>query len=100
MTTRPAALTPDEEARAAALEAELVDQERQAETAQRRARDRGRRSDAEVSDRTGGSLAVRGANEYEYVARDVRRIVTVGGGLILLLVALWIVLGVTGATRI
>jgi hypothetical protein len=97
---RPSALTPDEEARAAALEARIVDEERAAETQQRRNRDRGRRAaDVEVGTRTTGSFAVRAADEYQYVVRDVRRIVIVAAALLVVLIALWVVLGASGAGR-
>ena len=39
----------------------------------------------------------RAADEYAYVARDVRRIVLIGGSLIALLVGPWAVIQVTGA---
>ena len=37
----------------------------------------------------GGTIAVRASQEYAYVLRDVRRIVTIGGGLIVLLIGFW-----------
>ena len=43
-----------------------------------------------------GSLAVRATQEYAYVARDIRRIATVGGSLIAILIALWVVIQATG----
>ena len=42
------------------------------------------------------SIAVAAAEEYAYVARDVRRIAIVGGGMILILLALWLVVHLTG----
>ncbi len=42
------------------------------------------------------SLAVSAAEEYAYVARDVRRIAIVGGVLILVLLVLWLVVHLTG----
>ena len=83
---RPAAqpdqgLTADEEARAAALESQIVAQERSSQVA--RSRDQGR-PEADVADkpRAGAPLAVRAAAEYAYVSRDVRRIVRIGGSML------------------
>ena len=41
-------------------------------------------------------LSISAAEEYAYVARDVRRITIVGGGIVLFLVALWVVSQVLG----
>jgi len=90
--TRPASLTPEEEARAAELEAAIVAEERQAEQGRRA---RAQRTVVEPVVRS-GSLAVAAANEYAYVARDVRRVAIVGGSLLGLLIALWVVVQVTG----
>ena len=94
-TARPTTLTPEEEARAAELEAQIVAEEKAAETAASK-RDRARRGSAEPAVRA-GSISSRASVEYAYVMRDVRRIVTIGGGLILLLLGLWVVLTATGA---
>jgi hypothetical protein len=92
---RPATLTPEEEARAAEIEARLVAAERSAEEAARR-QVRGRRpAEPELPART-GSIAVRAAEEYAYVGRDVRRIALIGGSLLALLIALWLVIHATG----
>ena len=86
---RPATLTPEEEARAAEIEARLVAAERSAEEAARR-QVRGRRDvDREAPVRT-GSIAVRAAEEYAYVIRDVKRIALIGGSMIVLLIVLWV----------
>jgi hypothetical protein len=86
---RPATLTDAEEARAAELEAAIVAEERRAEDTKRRSRTR--TTEDVVPARPSSSLAVAAANEYAYVARDVRRIVLVGGSLIVLLLAMWVV---------
>jgi hypothetical protein len=86
---RPATLTDAEEARAAELEAAIVAEERRAEDMKRRSRSR--TTDDVVPARPSSTLAVAAANEYAYVARDVRRIVLVGGSLIVLLLAMWVV---------
>lgn len=93
-------LTAAEEARAAELEAQIVATERTAETNATRARERARRpAEGEVRVRS-GSIAERASHEYAYVARDVRRIITIGGSLIGFLLALWVVLQATGIGRI
>ena len=92
---RPASLTPEEEARAAELEAAIVAEERQAETARRQ---RSQRTTTEEPVRSSSPLAVAAATEYAYVARDVRRVAIVGGSLIAVLLILWVVTQVTGTT--
>jgi len=67
------------------LEAAIVAQEQAVETSRR---ERPQRS---VSDAPRlSSLAVAAGNEYAYVARDVRRIATVGGTLFGVLAVLWV----------
>jgi len=98
LTARPSsALTAEEEARAAELEAEVVAEERAAEAARARSRDRSRipaPAAPRTRSREGSLLATRAAEEYTYVVRDVRRIVQIGGGLMAVLVVLWFVLEV------
>ena len=99
-STGSVSLTAAEEARAAELEAQIVATERAAETNASRARERARRpAEGEVRIRS-GSIAERASHEYAYVARDVRRIVMIGGSLIGFLLALWVVLQATGVGRI
>jgi len=86
----PDALTDAEEARAAELEAAIVAEERQAEAAKQRARVV-RTTDPVAAPRPSSVLSISSAEEYAYVARDVRRIAIVGGGIVLFLVALWVV---------
>lgn len=92
---RSASLTPEEEARAAQLEAAIVAEERRAEESRRSRAQRGV-PDAVV--RSTSPLATAAANEYAYVARDVRRVAIVGGSLVGLLIVGWIVTQVTGVT--
>jgi hypothetical protein len=92
---RPETLTDEEAARAAEIEARLVAAERSAEEAARRQTSGRRRPVAETPVRA-GSIAVRATQEYAYVARDVRRIALIGGSMIALLIAIWIVTQVTG----
>jgi len=91
----PDELTDAEEARAAELEAAIVAEERQAEAAKRRARVARNAEPVSVT-RQGSPLAVSAAEEYGYVARDVRRLTIVGGSLIGVLVGLWAIVQVTG----
>ena len=97
---RPATLTPQEEARAAELEAQIVAEERAAEASLRRTRDRSRRETEAVAPIRPGSLAVRSGEEYGYVVRDVRRIALIGGSLVVILIALWAIMHLTGATAL
>ncbi len=98
VVARPATLTDAEEARAAELEAQIVAAEKAAETAQRRTRTR--RDSGEGASVLSGSIAVRAADEYRYVARDMRRIALIGGGLTALLILLWIVTTAVGFTLV
>jgi len=90
-TVRPSGVTADELARAAELEAAIVAEEKAAAAA-RDARDR--RSRAAVDVAPGGvaytsvPLAVRAAEEYRYVQRDIKRIAIVGGFLLGILAVL------------
>ena len=97
---RPTSLTAEEEARAAELEAQIVAEERQAEQVQKRARDRQRGGEREAVVRSSVPLSVREAEEYAYVARDVRRIATIAFGLLAIMVGLWIALQVSGVGAI
>jgi hypothetical protein len=93
-TPRPDTLTDAEEARAAELEASILAEEKAAETARKRTTP-ARSADA-APVRGGSSLDVAAAQEYAYVARDVRRIAIVGGGLILVLFGIWLLVHLTG----
>jgi hypothetical protein len=89
---RPAgSVTPEEEARAAELEAAILAEEKAATSAREAARDRGRRAVAEPTagvSYTSVPLATRASEEYGYVQRDVRRIALVGGFLLVILAVL------------
>lgn len=95
VSTRPGSLTPEEEARAAELEAAIVATERQAEDARR---NRVQRSGSDAPVRASSPLAVSAASEYAYVARDIRRVAAVGGTLVASLLILWVVTQVTGVS--
>ena len=90
-TPRPAtSVTPEEEARAAQLEAAIVAEEQAAtQTRTGRGRPRPVSTDGAASPAsTAVPLSVREAAEYRYVQRDVRRIVIVGGFLLIILAVL------------
>lgn len=80
-------VTPEEEARAAALEAAILAEEKAAEDT-RRQRERGRRVPATEAAWSAVPLAVRASEEYAYVRRDMRRITILGGLLIGVLLVL------------
>ncbi len=93
-------LTDDELARAEALEAAIVAEERAAAGRSRRDRRRGADDDIAPRSRTtlSGTLAVVAADEYRYVARDLRRIAVVFAAIfgILLVVFFLHVAGIVG----
>ncbi len=99
-------LTADEEARAAELEAAIVAQEREAAAIRARGRARAAANDEAIpaprgqGRPTAGGLAVRYAHEYDYVARDLKRIAALAGTLIAFMIVLWIVMGQTGVFKI
>jgi len=92
-TSRPAGLSQAEESQAAELESAIVAQER---SAAERGRDRGRAAEAVRLGRTAGPglLAVKAAEEYAYVVRDVRRIILVGGAMAATLAVLYVLIDV------
>ena len=104
--SRPAvSLTAAEEARAAELEARIVAEERAAEVARGRGRDR-RRDEAAATGytpgraREGSLVAARTEQEYAYVVRDVRRILRVGGSLVGILFILFLIIDVAGLVKL
>ena len=96
---RPATLTPQEMARAAELEAQILAEARAAEASLRRSRKARSETDVAVSSAP-GSIAVRARDEYQYVARDVRRMATIGGSLVVILLGLWVAMHAAGITRL
>ncbi len=91
-------LTEDEMARAAELEAQILAQEKAAEQATRRTRDRAAREGgiAAVRARESLPLAVRAAEEYGYVRRDIVRIARIGLLLVAILTVLYVLINVMG----
>jgi hypothetical protein len=85
-------VTPEEEARAAELEAQILAEEKAAEEA-RKAGSRARAPEGALY--SSAPLAVRAAEEYGYVRRDVRRIAVVGGLLLAIMAVLYIVVNLT-----
>ena len=96
----PEGLSAAEISRAAELEAELVATERPEPRSAGRSMERVQPLPLEAVGlrRTGvsGRLAVEAAEEYRYVARDVRRIAVVGGSMFVILAILYIVLVLAG----
>lgn len=89
-------LSAAEEARAAELESQIVAQERAAEQSAGRSSDRSRAIDVGSAGRARGQspLAVRAAEEYSYVSRDVRRIVRIGGVMVAMLGVFFVLIDV------
>ena len=85
-------LTEADLARAAALEAQIVAEEKASEVA------RQPKPRPAAFPRATSTLAEAAAHEYDYVARDVRRIALIGGSLVALLIGGWAVIQVTGAS--
>jgi len=94
-----AGLSAAEEARAAELEEQIVarDREVQANVGAARRDDAAR---ARTGVRSGAPLAVRAAEEYGYVSRDVKRILTVGGSMIAILAAVVVLVDVLHVIKI
>lgn len=90
---KPAGLSDAELERAAQIEADLLAEEKAAEQSRKRTRER--TTTREVVG-TGGSLAAQEAAEYAYVARDIKEIVKIASLLLAILLALWILIDVTG----
>jgi hypothetical protein len=102
---RSGGLSASEEARAAEIEAQIVAGEAAAENERGRARNRRGPAESALRDdaprtRTGSLLTIRGEQEYAYVVRDVRRIATVGGSLLVVLLILYILIEVLGVFHI
>ncbi len=96
-------LTEAEESRAAELEAGIMAQERAIESARRPGRERSRGADDDalaLRGRPRSALAVRFADEYAYVARDLRRIAILAAILVAILVGLFLVIEVAGAVKL
>jgi hypothetical protein len=88
-------LTPEEEARAAEIEAQIVAEERAAEQATRRSRDRGQEPMHVITRlKNAAPLSVRAADEYAYVRRDIRRIARIGIALLVILAVLHVLINV------
>jgi len=97
-------LTEDEVAHAAAIEARIVDEERQASASLARGRERRRAGAVEAPvrgrSRTVSTLAVVAADEYTYVQRDLRRIAIVFIGIFAILFAAFFVSQIVGIGRV
>jgi hypothetical protein len=93
-TRRPDSVTPEEEARAAELEAAILAEEKAADEARRRSATDRRGRPVEGTIYSSSSLATRASEEYAYVRRDVRRIAIVGGSLLAVLAILDVLVNV------
>ena len=95
---RTGGLTSAELERAAALEAELVAQEKaaSADAARRKVRSRGPSIEVSIAGGANEPLAVRASHEYAYVARDVRRIGLTAGMMFAILAAIWVIVNIGG----
>ncbi|HYM83281.1 MAG TPA: hypothetical protein VEY67_03935, partial [Candidatus Dormibacteraeota bacterium] len=96
-------LTDAEEARAAEIEAGLVEQERAAEATRRRGRDRAASAselDLSSRGRVRGSIAFRYADEYGYVSRDLRQIAVLAAVLLAILFTLYFLIEVAGVIAV
>lgn len=97
-------LTDDELARAAEIEARIVEEERQAAASLDRVRDRRRGAATDVPARGRGravsTLAIVAADEYTYVQRDLRRIAIVFVGIFAILFAAFAVAQIVGVGRV
>ena len=91
------ALTAAEEARAADLEQQIVARDRTASNGAAAAR---RDDAARARLRAGTPLAIRAAEEYGYVSRDVKRIVRVGGSMIAILAVVFVLVDVMRVIKI
>jgi hypothetical protein len=92
---KPAGLSAAEVAHAAELEGQILEQENAARAAAARPNGRGRDAALPAGLRPRQSpLALRAAEEYAYVTRDVRRIITVGGAMVAILAVLVILIDV------
>jgi len=92
-TPKPAGLSEAELERAAQLETQLLAEEKAAETARTRSK---QRTASPARDYLGsGTIAVRAETEYAYVARDVKDIIRVAAILFTTLIVLWLLIDVT-----
>lgn len=103
-TRRPDTLSEEEEARAAELEAGILAEEKAAEASRARTRERARPSYAPEAPVRGrmreAGISVRAAEEYTYVARDVRRIARVGGSMVAIMAVLFVLLEVVHVVQL
>lgn len=95
---KPAGLSEAEVERAAQLEADMLAQEKAAEAARKRTRERTTTRDSIPV--TSGGFAAQEAREYAYVARDVRRILKVAGLELAILAVLYVLVDVTNVIKI
>jgi hypothetical protein len=98
LTARGAGLSQAEIDRAAQLEAEMTARERALEAVRRRAPGAVAASRAHVD--VNQPLSIRASHEYDYVARDVRRIILTGSLMVAILAVLDILVNVMGVVQL
>jgi hypothetical protein len=98
-TPKPAGLSEAEVERAAELEQQMLAEERAAESARKRTRERASTTRDYVP-MSNASFAAAEAKEYAYVARDVRRILKVGALELAILAVLYVLIDVMDLVKI
>jgi hypothetical protein len=98
LTARGAGLSQAEIDRAAQLEAEMTARERALEAVRRRSPGATAAGRAHVD--VNQPLSIRASHEYDYVARDVRRIILTGSLMVGILAALDILVNVMGVVKL
>jgi hypothetical protein len=98
-TPKSGSLSEAELARAAELEAQLLAEERAAETARRRSTERAASRDVTSREFVAGGAPAYD-QEYAYVVRDVKDIVRIALLLFAILIALWLIIDVFGVFKI
>ena len=93
---KPAGLTDAELKRAAELEAQLVAEEQAAETARKRSQARS----SSARELSGPARSLNDAEEYAYVARDLKDILRIAILLLIVLFVLYIAIDVMGVFKI
>jgi hypothetical protein len=94
-TSRPAgSVTPEEEARAAEIEAQILAEEKAADDARRSRDRRATTATQEAAIYSSAPLAERAAVEYAYVRRDLRRLTVVCLSLLGVLALIYVLLNI------
>jgi hypothetical protein len=100
MRATSSSLTDAELRRAEELEAEATAKEKAAIAESLRRRNRGQADDLTPTADVNAPLSVRMSHEYDYVARDVKRIALTGGLMVAILAVLDILVNVAGVIKL